>query len=90
MIPRASQSTHPVANTSLQTIFSTDIVKYEPPNKEGKEEKLSNLALGRYFQVSVPLMFLTFVCAVGWYFYERSRIRRKLKQQKSGIGYDYV
>lgn len=64
-------------------------MKYDPHNKTG-EEKLSNLALGRYFQVSVPLMFLTAVGAVAWYFYERSWIRRKVRQQKEGIEVDIV
>ena len=64
-------------------------MKYESQNKTG-EEKLSNLALNRYFQVSVPLMFLTAVGAVAWYFYERSRIRRKVKKQKDGIEVDDI
>ncbi|SPO07391.1 uncharacterized protein DNG_10085 [Cephalotrichum gorgonifer] len=80
-----------IADCDSWTIFSTDIVSYgddgkrgvaEPSSKVSGEEKLSILALQRFFEVSLPLMFVTFSAAVMWYFYERRRIRLKIKQQK--------
>jgi hypothetical protein len=46
----------------LQTLFSTDIVKYQ----DGLEESYSPLALERWFTVTIPLTVVTFALAAVW------------------------
>jgi hypothetical protein len=60
-----------------QTLFSTDIVKYQ--NIDGRES-YSSLALQRWFTITVPLTLITFAMAAGWLardkiiaFFRRSR-----------------
>ncbi|KAI3539958.1 hypothetical protein CABS01_10027 [Colletotrichum abscissum] len=53
--------------TFSSTFFSTDIVKYQ----DG--ESFSWLALTRFMQVTVPLMFLTFLIAGGWFWVESKK-----------------
>ncbi|KAK0743530.1 hypothetical protein B0T18DRAFT_439395 [Schizothecium vesticola] len=79
--------------TFVSTFFSTDVVKYQPddsgyrPSASGTstggdaaaaQEKLSRLALERFFEISIPLMAVTFACAVGWYRWETYRIKKRV------------
>ncbi|KAK1579744.1 uncharacterized protein LY79DRAFT_563307 [Colletotrichum navitas] len=60
--------------TFSSTFFSTDIIKYQ----EG--EVFSMVALERFLQVTLPLMFLTFVSSGLWFWIEwRRRARDFLK-----------
>ncbi|KAK1977648.1 hypothetical protein LZ30DRAFT_251940 [Colletotrichum cereale] len=60
--------------TFSSTFFSTDIIKYE------NGEVFSKIALERFLQVTLPLMFLTFVSAGLWFWIEwRRRARNFLK-----------
>ncbi|KAF4912756.1 hypothetical protein CGCVW01_v011061 [Colletotrichum viniferum] len=64
--------------TFSSTLFSTDIVKYQD------DESFSSLALYRFLQVTVPLMFLTFLGAGIWFWVEwtkRDRESQELKDQ---------
>ena len=58
-----------------QTFFSTDIVKYQNQNSVSTGDasgptkqyvSFSAIALNRWLQVTLPLIFLTFVAAVVW------------------------
>ncbi|KAJ4385510.1 hypothetical protein N0V93_009938 [Gnomoniopsis smithogilvyi] len=71
--------------TFVGTFFSTDVVHYEANDSTSTsgdsssnqpEEQRSNLALARFLQVSLPLMAITFGLAIGWYYYERRRLRK--------------
>ncbi|KAK1969387.1 hypothetical protein LY78DRAFT_745174 [Colletotrichum sublineola] len=64
--------------TFSSTFFSTDIITYQ----EG--EKFSMIALERFLQVTLPLMFLTFVSAGLWFWIEwrrRARDFRKIRNR---------
>ncbi|KAF4869719.1 hypothetical protein CGCSCA1_v011082 [Colletotrichum siamense] len=60
--------------TFSSTFFSTDVVKYQGG------EIFDQIALDRFLQVTLPLMFLTFVPAGSWFWYERRNINKKSKQ----------
>ncbi|KAF4841954.1 hypothetical protein CGCSCA4_v009097 [Colletotrichum siamense] len=60
--------------TFSSTFFSTDVVKYQGG------EMFDQTALDRFLQVTLPLMFLTFVPAGSWFWYERRNINKKSKQ----------
>ncbi|KAF5511302.1 hypothetical protein CGCS363_v002438 [Colletotrichum siamense] len=64
--------------TFSSTFFSTDVVKYQ----DG--EVFSQIALDRFLQVTLPLMFLTFVPAGIWFCLER---RRRAKRSHETKGY---
>lgn len=64
--------------TFSSTFFSTDVVKYQ----DG--EVFSQIALDRFLQVTLPLMFLTFVPAGIWFWLER---RRRAKRSHETKGY---
>lgn len=77
--------------TFVSTFFSTDVVKYQPDDSSGpstsgagsdmatSREQLSTLALKRFFAISIPLMVVTFLCALGWYRWETHRIKKRAK-----------
>ena len=60
------------SNGDEQTFFSTDVVKYQNGGEDGNNPSgtsYSKLALERWFEVTAPLTLLTFIIAVGWYYY---------------------
>ena len=80
--------------TFVSTFFSTDVVKYQPDGNAYRpsasstgtsgdaaaaQEQLSKLALERFFEISIPLMAVTFLCAIGWYKWETYRINKQAK-----------
>lgn len=65
---------------TVQTLFSTDIVKYQGDDGDFNHDKFSSLALQRFVEVSLPLMLLTFTAAFGWMWYERVEGRKKAER----------
>ncbi|KAK3392809.1 hypothetical protein B0H63DRAFT_2043 [Podospora didyma] len=76
--------------TFVSTFFSTDVVKYQDSGSNDNDstsassqgsnspaERVSNLALARFFEVSVPLMLLTFCLAYAWYKWEKRGINAR-------------
>ncbi|KAI3539966.1 hypothetical protein CABS03_02369 [Colletotrichum abscissum] len=62
--------------TFSSTFFSTDVVKYQ------QGEIFSQIALDRFLQVTLPLMFMTFVPAGIWFWIEWRRRTKKSRQTK--------
>ncbi|KXH26373.1 hypothetical protein CNYM01_05261 [Colletotrichum nymphaeae SA-01] len=56
--------------TFSSTFFSTDVVKYQGG------VKFSGVAFARFLQVTIPLMFVTFLFAGGWFWWEWQKRRR--------------
>ncbi|KAK4451108.1 hypothetical protein QBC34DRAFT_58067 [Podospora aff. communis PSN243] len=80
--------------TFVSTFFSTDVVKYQPEDdssnstgmqSETSKERVSVLALERFFTISIPLMLLTFLCAFGWYRWERYKMNKKAGRYEKGF-----
>ncbi|CAJ2504351.1 Uu.00g117450.m01.CDS01 [Anthostomella pinea] len=67
--------------TFVSTFFSTNAVTFQNDGSDdstsGNTTAPSQLALERFFEVSVPLMALTFGLAIAWYYYERRQIRKQ-------------
>ncbi|KAF2843020.1 hypothetical protein M501DRAFT_52755 [Patellaria atrata CBS 101060] len=64
--------------TEIQTFFSTDVVKYQPPDNSpvvtnatfstpAFQGSYSSIALNRWLQVTLPLTMITLMAAVLWY-----------------------
>lgn len=66
-----------------QTLFSTDIVKYQ--NVDGAES-YSSLALQRWFSITVPLTLITFAMAAGWL--ARDRIMAYFRRSRRSAHFD--
>lgn len=63
--------------TFVSTFFSTDVVKYQPGGDgETYHTQYSSLAMNRWLQVTLPLMLVTFVGALGLFL----RARRPLQE----------
>lgn len=60
-----------------QTLFSTDIVKYQGDNGSFPTPSFSSQALERWVQVSLPLILLTLGTAFAWYKHEGSKMKKK-------------
>jgi hypothetical protein len=62
----------------VQTLFSTDIIKYQDQNKFGDSswvESFSTIALLRWLQVTLPLTALTL--GFGYFFYKQADKKRQ-------------
>ena len=67
-----------------KTIFDTDIVKSQSKGGDdnaGSESDYAMKPLLLFLAVSIPLMAVTFGCAVLWYWRERRRRRRAMERE---------
>ncbi|GJC96686.1 fungal specific transcription factor domain-containing protein [Colletotrichum higginsianum] len=81
-ITRANILVKTVGDRKTITFFSTDIIKFE------NGEVFSQVALERFLQVTLPLMFLTFFSAGLWFWMEwrkRAHRSRRFKIEYSDI-----
>ncbi|KAI1339832.1 hypothetical protein F5Y15DRAFT_415751 [Xylariaceae sp. FL0016] len=67
--------------TFVSTFFSTDAVDFSdstsPGDPAGLNTEGSHRALKRFFEVSVPLMAVTFGLAAAWFYHERRQMRKQ-------------
>lgn len=65
--------------TSCQTLFSTDIVKYQGDSGPFDTAMYSWRALQSWLEVSLPLMLVTLAATFGWVWYDGRKIQAKAK-----------
>jgi len=63
------------------TTTSTPVPSSLPPSPPSKEQ-YSPLALERFFTLSIPLMAVTFACAVAWYAWEKRNMNKRREKDK--------
>lgn len=67
-----------VTDDSLQTLMSTDIIKWQTPTPEGSEKVVSRGAIEIFVAITLPFMFLTFSAAIGFYRWTKSREKKEM------------
>jgi len=72
-------------NNCLQTLMSTDIVKWQAPAPGGLAKVVSSGAIEIFLVITVPLMVLTFAAACGFYSWSRRRERKEMDRQAAEL-----